>query len=144
MYGYGGYGGYGGYSAYGFVGLHAGWQDPLDAPWLLTGQHDSIIVLDIANHAYIEGCFHKQIEKMAANEKLVRKHGTGFYNYSGSTPELIAIGAWPSERHAGPSSYPGGEVVSSWKATAWVLGKGGRWFQPLTTPKHTPPTWLQI
>ena len=110
---------------------------------VVTVLMDLIIALDIVDHEYVEGYFHSQIEKMAADEKLVRKHGTGFYNYSGSTAELIAIGASPSERRTCPSSYPGGEVASSWNATAWVLGEGGGWFQPLTAPKYTP-TWLQI
>ena len=132
-----------GYGSYGF-GIHGGdGQLPRDSPRRATGQHDLIIGLDIPDHAYIDGYFQHQIEKMAAESKLVRKRGPGFYNESGSVAEMISIDLWTPEQHTNPSAYSGGEVASHWWATAWVQGESAGWFQPLKVPNYIP-TWLQI
>ena len=138
MHGTGGYGG----SGFGIENLRIG-GDPPVSPRVLTRQHDLIVVLDIPDHGYIDGHYQRQIEQMATAEKLVHKLGAGFCNGSGDEAKMFNIDPWTPGERAGPSAYPGGDVVSYLWASAWVKGETAGWFRPLKLPRHIP-TWLQI
>jgi hypothetical protein len=114
-----------------------------NSPRRKTGQHDQVIVLDIPDHAYVDSNFKAEVELMAAKAKLVRCLGTGFYNETGSTQEMVSTDPWTKVHQIGPSAYTGGSVASHWWVTAWVEGESDGWFQPLKVPKYIP-TWLQI